>query len=972
MASPSDQPLAELPQQGLYTPELEHDACGIGSIVHLKGKKSYRLVRDALLMLRNMEHRGATGSDPLTGDGAGILTQLPHRFFRAAMARQGVRLPAEGRYGVGVVFFPQDARQQAHCRQLLNSSLERMGFRLLGYRLVPVVASVPGQQAQAAAPHIEQVFVQADDKGLEGEALERKLYVLRKRTLHEANRTAAGAGFYMPSFSARTIVYKGQLKTDQLEAYYPDLQHPLYRSALAVVHSRFSTNTFPNWRLAQPFRFIAHNGEINTIRGNVNKMVSKQSRMHSALFTDEELAWLLPVTDPGFSDSANLDGLVELLTLAGRPLPHVMMMLVPEAWQDNRQMDPRRKAFYKYHAALMEPWDGPAALFFTDGRQVGACLDRNGLRPVRYCLTRNGRLIMASEAGALPVAPRDVLKRGRLQPGKMLLADTLEGRMLEDEEIKELVCRDKPYLEWIRQNRLKLRLMPDPQVPLPPLPAELLQQQLGAFGYTEEDLKMIIRPMAAHGKEPVGSMGADAPLAVLSRQPQHVANYFKQFFAQVSNPPIDPLRERLVMSLFTRLGEAGNLLDESPEHTRQIHLSQPVLSHQDFYKLLHLDREGYPYQLLDATFALGEEQGLRNALDRLCKEAEAAVKLGKKILILSNRGVQAGRLAVPSLLAIGAVHHHLILKRLRTKTGLVIEAGDAWETHHVATIIGYGASAVYPYLAYATIEAQQQAGKLDRQLPLDRLLANYIEAMGGGLLKILSKMGISTLQSYQGSQIFECVGLGREVIELCFKGTTSRLGGLGFAELEQECLLRHQAAYNPAWEGLEPGGYYQWRRSGETHLLQPQVIHYLQKSTRLGNYALYKEYSRAVRQQQQGAVSLRNLLEFRYLRPPVPLEEVEPASALLKRFATGAMSFGSISHEAHSTLAIAMNRIGGKSNSGEGGEDEARYTPRPNGDSERSAIKQVASGRFGVTSHYLANADELQIKIAQGAKPGEG
>jgi glutamate synthase (NADPH) large chain len=972
MQTASEQPTDDLPQQGLYRPEFEHDACGIGSIVQLKGKKTHGLVADALQMLRNMEHRGATGSDPLTGDGSGILTQLPHAFFKNELAKVGVRLPAEGSYGVGVVFFPPDPHMQAECRELLNASIERLGFQLLAYRPVPVQDGIPGRQAQRVAPHIEQVFVQANDRDLRGETLERKLYVLRKRTVHEANRSAAGAHFYMPSFSARTIVYKGQLKTDQLEAYYPDLQQPRYRSALAIVHSRFSTNTFPNWRLAQPFRFIAHNGEINTIRGNVNKMVTKQSRMHSHLFTDEELQWLLPVTDPAFSDSANLDGLVELLTLAGRPLPHVMMMLVPEAWQDNRQMDPLRKAFYKYHASLMEPWDGPAALFFTDGTQVGACLDRNGLRPVRYCLTRNGRLIMASEAGALPVKAGEVIKRGRLQPGKMLLADTVQGRVLEDDEIKDLVCRDKPYFEWIRQNRLKLRLMPDPQVPLQPLsPEELLQKQQ-AFGYTEEDLKVIIRPMAASGKEPVGSMGADTPLAVLSLQAQHVANYFKQFFAQVSNPPIDPIRERLVMSLFTRLGDSLNLLEETPEHARQIHLSQPVLSHEDFYKLLHLDREGYPYQLLDATFAPGEQQTLKAALDRLCKEAEAAVKLGKKILILSNRALQAERVAVPSLLAIGAVHHHLIQKRLRTKTGLVVEAGDVWETHHVATIIGYGASAVYPYLAYETIAAEQQAGKLSKDLPLASLLANYITAIGGGLLKILSKMGISTLQSYQGAQIFECVGLGKEVIDSCFRGTTSRLGGLGFAELERECLQLHQQAYARPLDGLETGGYYQWRRSGEAHLLQPQVIHYLQKSTRLNDYSLYQAYSKAVREQQEGVITLRNLFGFAYQRPPVPLEEVEPVAAILKRFATGAMSFGSISHEAHSTLAVAMNRIGGKSNSGEGGEDDARYQPRPNGDSERSAIKQVASGRFGVTSHYLANADELQIKIAQGAKPGEG
>ncbi len=960
--------------KGLYTPELEHDSCGVGCVVNLNSDKTHAVVRDALTMLKNMEHRGATGSDPNTGDGAGILVQLPHNFFIEALQKASVTLPEAGSYGVGMVFFPKNAELRERCRRILNMCIGKLGFELLAYRLVPVDDQVPGHEARAVEPHIEQVFVRPADKKLVGDELERKLYVLRKLSTQEVSRSlyAEADSYYIASFSSRTIIYKGQLKTDQLEAYYDDLRNPAFTSALAVVHSRFSTNTFPKWRLAQPFRFIAHNGEINTIRGNLNKMKSKEASLKSPLFSDEELQWLLPITLPDNSDSANLDSMVELLTLAGRPLTHVMMMMVPEAWQDNRQMDPVRKAFYKYHAALMEPWDGPAALFFTDGKQVGATLDRNGLRPVRYCITDQGQLIMASETGALTVDPATVVKRGRLQPGKMLLADLTEGRIIEDEEIKERVCSDKPYFEWIKQQRLKLRLRPDPQVPLEPVQPAALRQKQKAFGYTEEDLKMIIKPMAATGKEPVGSMGADAPLAVLSKQSQHVSNYFKQYFAQVSNPPIDSIRERLVMSLFTRLGGSLNILDETPEHTRQIHLSQPVLSHEDFYKLLHLEKEGYPHHYLDATFEAGVEGGLLKALNRICAEAVAAVNKGAKIMIISNRQVGEDRVAIPSLLAIGAVHHHLIEKRIRTNTGLVVEAGDAWETHHFATIIGYGASAVYPYLVYDTITLLHEQGKLGSELPVSRHLTKYIEAIGNGLLKIMSKMGISTLQSYQSAQIFECVGFGEEVMEKCFRGTISRLGGLGFEELEKECLIRHAAAFKSEDDLLAMGGFYAWRRNSEAHLLQPQVIHYLQKSTSLNDYNLYREYSKTVRAQQlDAAVTLRSLLEFRE-QQPVPLDEVEPVENILKRFATGAMSFGSISHEAHSTLAIAMNRIGGKSNSGEGGEDENRYLPRPNGDSERSAIKQVASGRFGVTSHYLANADELQIKVAQGAKPGEG
>ncbi|SFH08366.1 glutamate synthase large subunit [Pontibacter chinhatensis] len=959
--------------QGLYRSEFEHDACGVGCVVNLDGKKSHSVVKDALTMLTNMEHRGATGSDPETGDGAGILVQLPHSFLKKQLSEFAIKLPQEGSYGVGMIFFPTVYEVRDKCRQVMNQCIRQLGFTLLGYRLVPVNPRVPGHEAKAVEPYIEQVFVQPTDESIKEAELERKLFVLRSLITHEINKTVSGENgtFYMPSFSSRTIIYKGQLKTDQVEAYYHDLRHPEFKSALALIHSRFSTNTFPNWKLAQPFRFIAHNGEINTIRGNVTKMKSKEALMSSPLFTEEELKWLLPITNPANSDSANLDAMVELLTLAGRPLPHVMMMLVPEAWQDNPFMDPYRKAFYKYHAALMEPWDGPAALFFTDGKQIGATLDRNGLRPARFCITKQGRLVMASEAGALPVNPKDVVRRGRLQPGKMLLANLEENRIYEDEEIKQLVCNDKPYFEWIQQNRIKLHQRPDPAFCLNTVSPEELRQKQKAYGYTSEDLKLIIQPMATTGKEPLGSMGSDTPLAVLSRQSQHVANYFKQHFAQVSNPPIDPIRERLVMSLFTRLGESLNVLDETPAHTRQIHISHPVLSHGDFNKLINLKAEGFDNHTINATFSTKEKGALQKALDEICAAAEAAIGKGKKILIISNRAVEANRAAIPSLLAVGAIHHHLVEKRIRTKAGLVVEAGDAWEIHHFATIIGYGASCVYPYMVYDTVQHLLEQEKLDTSKPFSYYAEQYIQAVGNGLLKILSKMGISTLQAYQSAQIFECIGFGQEVIQKCFKGTVSRLEGLNFEDLEQEALTKHWSAFASEDKLLETGGFFQWRRRGEEHLLRPEVIHLLQKSTRLGDYRLYKEYAKLLREHQQSAITLRHLFEFRK-RQSVPLEEVEPVESILKRFATGAMSFGSLSHEAHSTLAIAMNRIGGKSNSGEGGEDEARYTLKENGDSERSAIKQVASGRFGVTSHYLANADEIQIKIAQGAKPGEG
>lgn len=959
--------------QGLYRSAFEHDACGIGAVVNVKGLKSHETISDALHMLSNMEHRGGRGSDPKTGDGAGILIQMPHSFLKEVTRRSGFVLPEEGSYGVGMGFFPRNKQLYKKSKELLGKYFDELDFELIGYRELPVDETVPGSGALEVMPKMEQVFVR-HKKGFAGLALERKLYVLRNYSSREINGGVPGMNhsFYFASFSAFTLIYKGQLRTDQVFPFYKDLQNNQLTSALAIVHSRFSTNTFPNWRLAQPFRYISHNGEINTIRGNLNKMRSKETLMRSAFFSDEELARLMPITDDKFSDSANLDFMVELLTMTGRSLPHVMMMLVPEAWQDNRSMDRKRKSFYKFHAALVEPWDGPAALLFTEGKSLGATLDRNGLRPLRYFITDDDRLVLSSEAGALPIREATIVKKGRISPGKMLLADLEKGKILFDEEIKSAVCEQRPYGEWIRRERLKLRLIPAPKSLDSPYSTENIRKRQTIFGYTSEDVKVILAPMGETAYEPLGSMGADTPLAVLSKQSQHISNYFKQLFAQVSNPPIDPIRERLVMSLFTRIGEGYNILEETPHHTRQIHISQPVLLNEDVEKIKNLEHEGYFAHTLHAHFVADHRPGrLLEALNSLCHEAEKAVNEGKNILIISDRNCQVETAPIPSLLATGAVHHHLVNRKIRTKTGIVVEAGDVRETHHFATVVGYGASAINPYLALETLMDLNEKGKLGKVYSQERIFDNYKSAIGKGMLKVLSKMGISTLQSYQAAQIFEAIGLGPEVIEKCFKGTVSRISGVSFDELAEEVLVRHHAAYKTENTVLETGGIYQWKRRGEKHMFNPETIHLLQKSTRNNDYTLYKKFAEKINDQTRDALTLRGLFEFKK-GVSVPLEEVEPIEKILKRFATGAMSFGSISHEAHSTLAIAMNRIGAKSNSGEGGEDEIRYAKKENGDWERSAIKQVASGRFGVTSNYLSNADELQIKMAQGAKPGEG
>ncbi len=975
--------MKEICDKSLYTPELEHDACGIGFVAHLKGQKSHKIVEDAIIMLQNMEHRGACGCDPNTGDGAGILVQKPHKFFVEKTQSLGIVLPDFNEYGVGMIFFPKDETLREACRQILNGFVDKLGMVVLGYRQVPTNNHGLGESSKSVEHEVEQVFVkfaegnQSDDPLV----LERKLFILKSIVTHTIRKQIPEVedSFYIPSCSYNTIVYKGQLITYQVRPYYPDIQDPLFESALAVVHSRFSTNTFPKWKLAQPFRYIAHNGEINTIRGNVNWMKSKEALLETSFFTKEELDMLLPICNVSRSDSANLDNIIELLYLGGRSLPHVMMMVIPEAWQDNEMMEDPKKAFYEYHATLMEPWDGPASISFTDGNMVGATLDRNGLRPSRYLLTEDDILIMSSEAGSLPVDESKVLMKGRLQPGKMFVADLEQGRIISDEELKKDICSAKPYRDWLDQNKKYLDDLPQPQYVNGQLEgfAEIpLRAKQITLGYTSEDLKVVLGPMAVSAKEPIGSMGIDTPLAVLSNQSQDLSYYFKQLFAQVSNPPIDPIRERMVMSLFTSVGSTMNILDAVPDHCKQIHMSQPVLTNDDLKKLRYINHPDYKVKTIYALFEADHQPGrLEEAIDRINSEAEAAVREGTNILIISDKGFGKQKSPIPSLLATGAIHHHLINKGMRAKTGLVIETGFARETHQFATLIGYGAHAVNPYVAFESIADLKERNLLSQDLPEEKLVKNYIKGINYGLLKIFSKMGISTLQSYHGAQIFEALGISRKVVDKCFNGTISRIEGVSFDDIAKEALVRHKIAFpdepTPA-QNLEVGGFYQWKRRGEKHLFNPQTIHLLQHSTKRNDYNLYKKYARLINDQTKAACTLRGLLDFNKKREPVLIEEVESKESIFKRFATGAMSFGSISHEAHSTLAIAMNRIGGKSNSGEGGEDEIRFERKANGDWERSAIKQVASGRFGVTSNYLTNSVELQIKIAQGAKPGEG
>ena len=962
---------------GLYRPEFEHDACGIGFTANLKGRKSHQIVSDAIIMLERMDHRGACGCDPNTGDGAGILLQIPHEFFLEECAKLGFHLPSAGWYGVGMVFFPKDEAVRRECKEILHRQSIKQGLEIIGYRTVPVDNADLGEDSGAAEPQMEQLFIRRPAHLTDDLDFERKLYVFRQYTSRIVNETVKGVGgkFYYASLSGRTIIYKGMLTTMQVTPYFPDLSNDTVTSAFAIVHSRFSTNTFPEWKLAQPFRFIAHNGEINTVKGNVKWIQAQAALFESNVFTKEELNMILPICPPGQSDSAMLDNAIELLYLAGRSLPHVMMMLIPEAWDGNESMDPVRKAFYEYHAALMEPWDGPASISFTDGKLIGATLDRNGLRPSRFWVLDDDTVIMASEAGVLDVDQSKVVSKGRLQPGKMFVVDMEQGRIIPDDELKADICSRHPYAEWLKEYKIRLEELPEPRVEYKhPYERELLLRQQ-SFGFTTEDIRIILAQMVETGKEALGSMGTDTPLAILSDQSQHLSYYFKQLFAQVTNPPIDPIRERTIMSLISYVGGFSNLLSETPEHCKVLELHQPVLTNLELEKIRCVDTKHFTTKTIHITFrADGKPGALKKALDRICQYAEDAVEDDYSILLLSDRGVDMNHAPIPSLLATGAVHHHLMRKGLRAKVGLVVEAGDVWETHHFATLIGFGASGVNPYMAFETIRGMKEKNLLNVDYSVEKLFKNYIKAVNGELLKIFSKMGISTLQSYQGAQIFEILGLDKAVVDEYFTGAISRIGGLSLEGIAKETLVRHKVAFpespvaNPR---LEVGGVYQWKQRGEAHLFNPQTIHLLQQSTKTADYGLFKKYTKLVDDQAEKAMTLRGLFKFKK-STPVPIEEVEPIEEIFKRFATGAMSFGSISYEAHTTLAIAMNRIGGKSNTGEGGEDPIRFQDLPNGDSMNSAIKQVASGRFGVTAHYLTNAKELQIKMAQGAKPGEG
>lgn len=964
--------------QGLYSSRFEHDACGIGFVANIKGNKSHQHITDALTVLENMEHRGACGCETNTGDGAGILIQTPHEFFFDECIKLGVHLPSFGKYGVAVIFFPRDIRLREECRDIFNRSAEKLGLEILAYRKVPVNPEGIGATALSVEPEMEQVFIACPDHINNPENFERKLFILKNYASHTINNTVKkdAIGFYVASISYKTVVYKGQLTSMQVRHYFPDLSNKRVVSAFGLVHSRFATNTFPSWKLAQPFRYIAHNGEINTLQGNLNWLKTSEKAFVSPYFSKEEMDMLLPIVTEGQSDSACLDNMIELLALTGRSLPHVMMMLIPEAWDGNDHMDPVKKAFYEFHATVMEPWDGPASISFTDGKIIGATLDRNGLRPSRYCVTHDDRVIMASETGVLRIDPLLIKEQGRLQPGKMFVVDMEQGRIISDDELKKTICSQKPYAEWLNKYKIRLEELPEPRVMFTHLESDQVFKYQKAFGYSTEDLDTLIAPMAIEGKEPIGSMGTDVPLAVLSDQPQHLSSYFKQLFAQVTNPPIDPIRERMVMSLAAFVGNNDNLLNEEPLSCHTVALKHPVLSNHELEKIRSIDTGIFQAKTLQCYFrADGKPGSLKAGLDRICRYAVDAVEDGFEVLILMDRAIDSEHAPIPTLLATAAVHHHLIRKGYRGKVGIIVEAGDVWEVHHFACLIGFGATAINPYLALSTIRDMKLSGKLQTDLDAESLKKNYIKAVNDGLLKVFSKMGISTLQSYQGAQIFEIIGLNNDVVDRYFTGATSRIGGMGLDEIARETLSKHFYAFSKKdipVDRLPVGGIYQWKRKGEFHLFNPQSIHLLQYSTRMNDYNTFKKYSKLVNEQSEKTATLRSLFQFKRNRPSISIDEVEPAENIYKRFATGAMSFGSISWEAHTTLAIAMNRLGGKSNTGEGGEDERRYELLPNGDSMRSAIKQVASARFGVTSFYLTEADELQIKMAQGAKPGEG
>ncbi len=962
-------------RQGLYDPQFEHDACGIGFVAHIKGQRSHQIVRDALTVLQNLDHRGAQGSEVNSGDGAGILIQIPHAFFVAKTQVLSFTLPKLGEYGVGMVFLPQDETIYTEFSDLFEKTVCEEGLTVLGWRTVPVDNQMLGDTAKAVEPLIRQIFVGKLDQSLTQDEFERKLYIVRKR-MENALRLSGvehGRSFYVCSLSSRTIVYKGMLTTDQLRNYFLDLQDETVDSALALVHSRFSTNTFPSWERAHPYRYLIHNGEINTLRGNVNWMHARQSLFSSPLFGDD-IKKILPVVDQEGSDSSMFDNVLELLVLSGRSLPHAAMMMIPEPWANHASMSATKKAFYEYHSCLMEPWDGPAAMVYTDGKQIAAVLDRNGLRPARYYITKDDRIILASEVGVLDVKPEDIVKKDRLRPGKMLLVDLEQGRMISDDEIKEEIANDAPYRAWLDEHLITLDALPEPPH-VHPVDHDTLRKRQLAFGYTYEEINKMIKPMASEGVDPLGSMGVDTPLAVLSDKPQLLYSYFKQLFAQVTNPPIDAIREEIITMSTTALGPERNLLMPDPESCRQIEVKTPIMTNEEFAKLLHLNHDGWKSSVLPIVFPIAKGgQGLEQALETLFQKADEAIEQGASVLVLSDRTFDEHNAPIPALLAVAGLHHHLIRQGTRTKVGLVIESGEPREVHHFALLIGYGASAINPYLALETLDDLIRQGVI-HGLKHHEAVAKYIKAATKGVVKVLSKMGISTIQSYHGAQIFEAIGIAQHVIDRYFTWTPTRIEGIGLEEVAIDAIMRHQQCFarqEADAHELPSGGKIQWRKDGEEHLFHPQTIHLLQQSCRKNDYQQFKAYSGMVNDHTRTNKNLRGLLKFVDDRKSIALDEVESVEQIVKRFKTGAMSFGSISQEAHESLAIAMNRLGAKSNTGEGGEDPARFIPNENGDSRRSAIKQVASGRFGVTSHYLVNADEIQIKMAQGAKPGEG
>ena len=963
------------PALGLYDPSYEHDSCGVGFVVDIKGRKSHQIVDNALTILKNLIHRGACGCEENSGDGVGILTQTPHTFFVRVCKEINIELPDFGHYGAGLVFLPNDESQRQQCLDKFNQIVEEEGQQVLGWRDVPTDDSLLGPTAKSGEPSFKQIFIGRSPTLKDEAAFERKLYVIRKRIEHTIadSYLSERHHFYIPSLSYQTCVYKGMLTGTQLEPMFPDVSEPDFESALALVHQRFSTNTLPSWDLAHPFRYVAHNGEINTVRGNINWMHARESLCESELFGDD-LQKLFPIVIEGGSDSATFDNVMEFLHMSGRPLAHAVLMMIPEAWSGHETMNDERKAFYEYHSCLMEPWDGPASIAFTDGEVIGAVLDRNGLRPSRYYVTKDDMVVMASEVGVLEIPPENVLLKERLHPGRIFMVDTKQGRIIDDEEIKRGFVQEHPYAEWLKEHLIALENLPNPKQ-IHGSDYDTLLQRQQAFGYTHEDLRVLMAPMATNGLEPIGSMGTDTALAVLSDHSRLLYDYFKQLFAQVTNPPLDGIREELVTQVATTIGPEKNLLNPTPESCRQIKIPSPVLTNEELARIRDVNLPGLKTKTIPILYPVAEGGlGLDKALKEVCAQVDAAIDEGYTNIILSDRGINQQLTAIPALLATAGIHHHLVRVGTRTKVGLILESGEPREVHHFAVLIGYGIGAVNPYLAFESLGEMIGKGHLP-EMKHETAVKNFIKAVNKGLIKTMSKMGISTVQSYRGAQIFEAIGLNKEFVDEYFTWTASRIGGIGLEEVANEMSIRHHNAFPDRLTkspDLEWGGEYQWRRDGEYHLFNPETVFKLQHATRSGQYNIFKEYTDKVNDQNENLATLRGLFEFKFAKEPISIDEVEPIENIMKRFSTGAMSYGSISKEAHETLAIAMNRIGGKSNTGEGGEDPDRFMPDKNGDLRRSAIKQVASGRFGVTSEYLVNADDLQIKMAQGAKPGEG